>query len=207
MSRRSVLMIIGAATVVGIVAVASFLAVRPQSAAVSIPGLPVLTISDGERFEARTEQGALLAAETYLESTEEAPALGPQEAANAQRAISTSASADRLASEIESVLTDLLEIYPHVRIRIAPIESRITADGPGWRVSIWYVETYTLDDVVIDDWRTVTYTLLWERDQWLIDNLVSVRGPVPARSVHLEPDSASHFEQLLDGFTDHQGGR
>lgn len=205
MSRRSVL-IIAAAAVIGIAALFALVAIRPQSAAVSIPGLPMLTISDSERLETRSEKGALLAAERYLESTEKAPELGPKAAANAQRAISTGASADRLAGEVESVLTELLEVYPQVRIRIAPIESRITPEGAGWRVSIWYVETYTLDDIVVDDWRTVTYMLLWERDQWLIDTLVSVRGPVPARSVHLEPTAASQFEQLLDGFTD-DGGR
>ena len=79
---------------------------------------------------------------------------------------------------------------------------RSVRDGDGWRISVWYVETLTLGDVVVDDWRTVTYVLRWERERWLIDARTSTRGPVPARSAALAATPPAQFEAALAGFTD-----
>jgi hypothetical protein len=150
----------------------------------------------------RSEVAARRTAIDYLELTEKAPSLGPAAAADAQRAVSTSRAAKALASEVESVLANLLAQYPTLKIRVAPISLRSSADGDGWRVSVWYVETLTLADVVVDDWRTVSYVLRWERERWLIDARTSTRGPVPARSAALAATPPDEFEAALAGFTD-----
>ena len=151
----------------------------------------------GDRSEAAARRTAI----DYLELTEKAPALGPKGAYDAQRAVSTSRAADALAGEVESVLTELLARYPALNIRLAPILLRSVGDGDGWRISIWYVETLTLGDVVVDDWRTVTYVLQWERERWFIDARTSTRGPVPARSAALAATPPAQFEAALAGFT------
>ena len=99
----------------------------------------------------RSEKAALRTALRYLESIEDAPAMGPRSAAAAQRAMSTAASGEELAADVEEGLSQLMELYPRVRIRIAAIESRTTARGDGWEVSIWYAGTITLDDMVIEE--------------------------------------------------------
>ena len=158
-----------------------------------------------KRVGDRSEEAALHTAIRYLESIEDAPAMGPHAAAGAQRAMSTAASGEELAADVEEGLSQLMELYPRVRIRVAPIESRTTARGDGWEVAIWYTGTITLDEMVIEEWRTVTYQLVWERERWLIDSIESVVGPVPMSPLLVESTPGAEFEAALSGFVDNVG--
>lgn len=147
-----------------------------------------------------SRSSAVSAALTFLRMTEDAPQLGVDGAAAAQRSVSSQRSAARLAERTATTLRDLLAAYPSLRLHVAPLAWRAAADGDGWSIEVWYAEAIVLGDVVIDDWRTVTYTLVWEREQWVIDDIASVRGPVPARSALVVPSSPAQFSAALAGF-------
>jgi hypothetical protein len=207
MNRRTKIQLFVAVVVAVGALIAGFAVVRPVSFNVGVgAGAPVSSFVTMTRLADRSEGAALRAAINYLEVAEDSPALGPLGAADAQRAMSSAASADAMALDVENSMTLLLAVYPQLRIRVAPIESRTVASGDGWQVSIWYVATFTLDDEVIDSWNTVTYQMVWERDRWVIDSYDSIEGPVPARLVEDESTPGTEFEAALSGFVDNVGG-
>jgi len=152
----------------------------------------------------RTEAGALAAAISYLEATEEVVTLTPADAAAAQSAIATAEFADEFAADTEQRMTELAEAVPGgITLRLAPIEARSVAHGDDWLVSIWYVQAITLvGETVVDDWRTANYRMRWEDDTWKIASFESNRGPMPGRGTQPASATPTQFEALLAGFSD-----
>lgn len=153
---------------------------------------------------ARSELGARTAAVVYLEATEDIVHLTPVEAAQAQRDVSTAAAADRLANEVEEQMVELVARAPQgVQVWLAPMEARSTAIGDGFEVSIWYAEVVAVGTAVaVDNWRTVTFGLVWENDTWLIDSKSSVVGPVPGRGSGLVVTLPATLVSILGAYDD-----
>ena len=130
-----------------------------------------------------TERGVVAAAVGFLELTEEAVALSPAEAADLQRSISTEASADRLAGEVEATLAEVATAAPNgLTVDVAPLLASAQEVSDGWEVSIWYVEVIVYgNELAVEQWTTATYTLVWESGEWRMSDLVSKVGPVPVR--------------------------
>lgn len=130
-----------------------------------------------------TEDGAVAAAVGFLELTEDAVALSPAEAAELQRSISTDASADRLAGEVEATLAEVATAAPNgLTVDVAPLLASAREVSDGWEVSIWYVEVIVYgNELAVEQWTTATYTLVWEDGVWRMTDLVSKVGPVPVR--------------------------
>jgi len=151
-----------------------------------------------------TEQGAIQAAVALLEATEEVVSMSPTDAAQTQRLVSTAASADRLAEEVEAQIISLQTQAPQgIEIWIAPIEARSTAVGDGYDISIWYTQVVAIGtDAAVDNWTTVTYSMRWEDNSWKMDSSVSVPGPTPARRGNQTPTTASALVGILIGFSD-----
>ena len=61
--------------------------------------------------------------------------------------------ADEFATDTEARMAELWESIPAgITLRLAPIETRVSADGDAWRVSVWFVEAITVGtDAVVDD--------------------------------------------------------
>ena len=99
---------------------------------------------------------------------------------------------------------DLIAQAPQgVQVWVAPMEARSIAIGDGFEVSIWYAEVVALGtDSTFDNWRTVTYSLVWERNTWLIDDSVSIVGPVPSRSTGLSATPPAFLVSTLSLFDD-----
>jgi len=152
----------------------------------------------------RTEAGALAAAVSYLEATEEAVTLAPADAGAAQSAMATAVFADEFAADTERRMSELVAAVPGgIRLRLAPIEARSVPDGDDWLVSIWYVQAITLvGETVVDDWRTANYRMRWEGDTWKIASFESNRGPMPGRGTQPPSATPTQFEALLSGFSD-----
>ena len=90
-----------------------------------------------------------------------------------------------------------------VSLRLAPIEARSTVSGDAWIVSVWFVEAISIGSAaVVDDWRTVTYRMVWEDQTWKVDSFASERGPTPGRGTQPASSTPAGFEVLLDGFSD-----
>ncbi len=199
MDRRRV--VIAAALISTALVVALLVVSRPGGSPTPMPLAPSTAQPPSESpLVERTKQTAVAAALTFLRLTEDAPQLGVDGAAAVQRSVTSQRSAARLAERTATTLRDLLAAYPSLRLHVAPLAWRAVAESDGWKVEVWYAEAIVLGDVVIDDWRTVTYTLVWERQQWVIDDIGSVRGPVPARSALVVPSSPAQFSAALAGF-------
>ncbi len=81
--------------------------------------------------------------------------------------------------------------------------ARSIAVGDGFEVSIWYAGVIAIGtDSTFDNWRTVTYSLVWERDTWPIEDSVSIVGPVPSRSAGLTVTPPAALVSTLGLFDD-----
>ena len=168
---------------------------------VAAPSLPP---GDSGSGFARSELGARTAAVVYLEATEDIVHMTPAGAAQAQRDVSTAGAADQLAAEVEEQMAELVAQAPQgVQVWLAPLEARSTAIGGGFEVSIWYAEVVAVGTVVaVDNWRTVTFGLVWENDTWLIDSKSSVVGPVPGRGSGLVVTPPATLVSILGAYDD-----
>lgn len=152
----------------------------------------------------RSEAGARRAAVRFLELTEDAVQLDPAEAAAIQRSISSERSAERLGAEVFDQLTAVAaEVPDGVVLWVTPIAAGSTARGDGWVVEVWYVEVIVIgDQLAIEQWRTATYSLVWEAESWRIDEVGVVDGPVPARPATLVASSPAELIAATVGLDD-----
>ena len=166
-------------------------------AATSLPSAPSVP------FE-QTAAGARAAAVAYLESTETGVTLQPAEAGAWARESASADYADEFAADTEARMVELWETIPEgITLRLAPVETRLVADGDAWLVSVWFVEAITIGtEGVVDDWRTATYRMVWEGGTWKIDRFASERGPMPGRGTSPGSETPAGFEALLAGFDD-----
>ena len=146
------------------------------------PGQTDTTDTTEPAADERSEQSARRAALGFLELTEEAVHLSPDEGAAQQRSIATAAAADRLAAEVfDQLSTIAAEVPEGVAVEVAPIGVSSTPRGDGWDVSIWYVEVIVYgDQLAVEQWRTATYSLGWENDGWRMSALSSSLASSPA---------------------------
>lgn len=155
------------------------------------------------QFE-QSRDGARAAAIAYLEATETAVTLRPSEAAEWARETASADFADALAADTEARMVELWDTVPAgITLRLAPIETRVVADGEDWEVAVWFVEAITIgSEGVVDDWRTASYRMVWEAGTWKIDAFSSERGPMPGRGTSPASETPAGFEALLTGFDD-----
>lgn len=151
-----------------------------------------------------TESGARLAALRFLELTERVVEMTPEEAADAQRAISTARAAERLAADVETKLRAIQAQVPEgVAVRVAPVAVRSSRLGDGWSVAIWYVQVAVYGgELAAEQWTTATYSMVWEGGGWRMDDLVSAPGPTPARSSTTTATPVGELLAALEGFSD-----
>lgn len=168
-----------------------------DDAATPLPSAPSVPFDE-------TADGARAAAVAYLESTETGVTLRPAEAAVWARESASAAYSDEFAADTEARMVELWETIPEgITLRLAPIETRVVADGDAWLVSVWFVEAITIGtEGVVDDWRTATYRMVWEVGAWKIDRFASERGPMPGRGTSPASETPAGFEALLAGFDD-----
>ena len=162
-----------------------------------------------DRTAERSRDGVIAAAVRFLELTEDAVQLTPSEAGDLQRSISTQGSAGRLAAGVEATLTDVAASVPDgVIVHVAPLGASAREVSGGWEVSIWYVEVAIYgSELAVEQWRTATYTLIWESNNWRMDDLVSVDGPVPVRTASNVASPVSELIALTAGLSDDGWGQ
>jgi hypothetical protein len=166
-------------------------------------------VSDPAMPAEQSEVGARMTAVRLLELTEDVVALSPSEAAELQRSISTDDAADRLAAEVFEQLSVIQREVPGgVLVEVAPLGVSATRRGDGWDVSVWYVEVIVYaDQLAVEQWRTATYTLVWQHDQWLMSGLESVDGPTPTRSASVLSSPTQAVAAAVMAMSDEQASR
>ena len=157
---------------------------------------------------APTEESTVTAALRFLELTEDVVAMTPVEGAALQRSISTEASADRLAAQVEATLADVeLSVPGGLTAHVAPLGTSARPAGDGWEVSVWYVEVLVYgDELAVEQWRTATYTVEWEAGEWRMADLVSRDGPTPVRPASTVASPAAELISETAGLSDEGWG-
>lgn len=180
-------------------------AVRGPSADGQVTPQPVLSYGDGPALASVTsESGARAAAVRFVRLTEVVVGAAPSVVAEAQRAISTAADGDRLAGEQRAAAEALTARHPvgTVSVRVAPLAVRSEAVGERWLVDVWYVQVVTYgEEAVVEEWRTDTLVLAWERGAWRVADQRSTEGPSPARPAVVVVTSPAGLRAALEGFS------
>ena len=173
----------------------------PESASPKATKAPSASADVGDSDD---KEGAVAATVRFLELTEDVMRMTPAEGAALQRSISTAGSADRLAAEVEATLTDLQVSIPEgVTVHIAPFGASTRQVGEGWEVAVWYAEVIVYgQELAVEQWRTATYTLVWEAGEWRMADLVSEYGPTPVRPASTVASTAGELIATTAGLSD-----
>lgn len=123
------------------------------------------------------------------------------------RAVASTASADRLVTEIAGEVGVARDALAHSPGRIwwlvRPLAWRIDAFSPQRaQVSVWTVSVLSAADVAMpqSDWVTTTFDLAWEGAAWRLVATRDTPGPTPqlgGRDIAWEPEP---FDDALAGF-------
>ena len=173
----------------------------PESASPKATQAPSASADVGEGDD---KESAVAATVRFLELTEDVVRMTPAEGAALQRSISTAGSADRLAAEVKATLTDLqLSVPEGVAVHVAPFGATASEVGDGWEVAVWYAEVIVYgQELAVEQWRTATYTLVWEAGEWRMADLVSEHGPTPVRPASTVASTAEELIATTAGLSD-----
>jgi hypothetical protein len=163
------------------------------------------TVVDGVAMGYRPDaEGAEAAAREFVRVTASMVAMEPAPAMAAQRVIAAS------ASEEELVLTRSAELQniwgssarDELSYWFTPIASRAQLVGDGEALAeVWYVGVLRSPLLPgMQSWRTATYRLVWEDEDWRISEESEVAGPVPTLPLSETPTSSAEMDALLEGF-------
>jgi hypothetical protein len=148
--------------------------------------------------------GAVVAAVGFLELTERVTSMTPDEAADAQAAISADSAREALATKTRDEVERTVAAYDigTIHLQITPLAARRTDSATGTTVAILYLGVVTVDHGAASAYfRTATYALVWEHDAWRMTKLDSSPGPTPTPAQDAWMDSAEQLRGALDGFT------
>ena len=179
----------------------------------SDPG-PTRTTNGAPAGFAHTQPGALAAAASYVTSGQLLIDHDPLAASDAVRQMSSTATAERRASDALRQLAATREHLSHgsgpITYRQAAVSFRVDSYSPDRaRITIWNVGVLSRADVAPPQaaWATSTLELVWERDDWHLDAETISPGPAPILNDSTPPATSAGFTNALDGFTDFGSAR
>lgn len=152
---------------------------------------------------AHSSAGAEAAALEFVAVAGPLVAMDEAAALEAQRTMAASGAAEALVSSLKSQLAAMRQGFAGpVTYRVAPVATSVAPAGPDEvAVAVWYVGVVTAAGVLpYEDWRTVRYRLIWERDDWRVAAEEDTRGPRPATLPGDEPTDGQELEAALTGF-------
>lgn len=163
---------------------------------------------------ARSEDGAVAAAVSYVLTGQRLIELVPTRVPAAVRSMAASGSADPQIDEAEQQLRDLREVLTDgagpTRYLQAVLASRVDAfTAERARVAVWSVGVLSRAGIAQPQagWSIATFELVWERDDWKIWSQTITPGPAPSLNAAVEPASAEQLEQALLDFTPWSSGQ
>jgi hypothetical protein len=149
-------------------------------------------------------QGAEAAAGEFVRATASMVTMAPEAAEAAQRVMAASAAEEDLVASRSSELENIWGSTGREEVSywFTPIASRASMTGPQEALAeVWYVGVLRSSVVPgLQSWRTATYRLVWEDEDWRISEESEVAGPVPTLPISETPTSAAEMDVLLDGF-------
>ena len=157
-----------------------------------------------------TRANAARTAVRFLETDENLfPRATPGEARSISDSITSQAARARLGDRSEQHQRDVLAKgdLEGLVLRIAPISSRVrTYTGQRATVDVYFLRLWSFPAKgALDDYATVQLDLVWENDEWRLDDSAVIDGPYPVGRFSTRPivaSSAARFEATLADFDD-----
>lgn len=185
---------------------------RPAAAAGSegskapVCAAPAAVLEAGvEMGHAHDPQGATAAAVGFARYSETAVGAPEATVLAAEAVMAADASRARLLADATAKLRALYAVHPADRLtyRLAVLATRTTIhSADAVRVELWQLSVLTAPGIPTrQDWSTVTYELVWERNDWRVLTEAELPGPYPATWPQAMPSSAGELEARLTGFT------
>lgn len=164
------------------------------------------TVVDGVAMGYRPDaEGAEAAAREFVRATASMVAMEPALALAAQRVMTASAVEESLVTKRSAELQNIWGSAGRDGLSywFTPVASRAEVIGDGEAIAeVWYVGVLRSSLVPGQQvWRTATYALVWEDDDWRVSEESEVVGPVPMLGLGQTPTStAAEMDSLLAGF-------
>lgn len=176
--------------------------------AASVPG-PTARRAGVPAGFARTEDGAVAAAASFVCTGQALLDMDPMSAEDALRQLSAEASADELVRQHLTQLGEAREVLAEgsgpIVFRQGAVAWRVDAyDDERARVAIWSVGVLSRDGVAPPQagWSTSVVDLVWERGDWRVWGETITPGPTPIVDDSDAPATSPRLLSALDGFTD-----
>jgi hypothetical protein len=148
--------------------------------------------------------GAEAAARQFVRTSGSLVAMAPGEAAAAQRVMAAAAIEEDLVATRSAELQNIWGTAgtEDVSYWFTPIASRASLTDPGEALAeVWYMGVLRSPLTPgMQWWRTATYELVWEDEDWRIAQESEMAGPIPTLPVGETPTSAAEMDALLEGF-------
>jgi hypothetical protein len=161
---------------------------------------------------ARSRDGAVAAATTYVRDAQRLLDLPDADRTAALRSIASRASTDAYVAQARADLGELDGIAArgqgHLTWEVAVLATRTDAyTNERAEVSVWRVGILSIDGLTapLAEWTTVVYELVWERDDWRIWSENQTVGPTPLGHPDDPPSTPEQLQTALAGFTRYPG--
>lgn len=163
---------------------------------------------------ARTREGAVAAAASFVTTGQALLDMDPLAAGEAVRQMAAAATADARAEELVSRLAALRRTLTPgtgpIVYRQSALAWRIEGFTPDRaRVAIWSVGVLSRDGVAPPQagWAVSRVDLVWERGDWRLWAETVTPGPTPIPDDSAPPATSAQLAAALDGFTDFGSAR
>jgi hypothetical protein len=163
------------------------------------------TVVDGVAMGyAPDAEGAETAAREFVRAAGSLVAMAPPEAMAAQRVMAAAAIEEDLVATRSAELQNIWGSAgtEDVSYWFTPIASRASLTDRGEATAeVWYMGVLRSPLTPgMQWWRTATYELVWEDEDWRIARESEVAGPIPTLPIGETPTSAAEMDALLEGF-------
>ncbi len=164
------------------------------------------TVVDGVPMGYRPDaQGAEAAAREFVRATASMVTMEPEAAVAAQRVMAASAADEDLVARRSAELQNIWGSAGRQDLSYwyTPIASRASMSGAQEALAeVWYVGVLRSSLTPgLQTWRTASFRLVWEDDDWRVSEESEVVGPVPTSPLSQAPTSTSaEMNSLLEGF-------
>jgi len=161
---------------------------------------------------ARSRDGAVAAATTYVRDGQRLVDLPDADRIVALRSIASRASTDAYLAQARAELAELDGIAARgqgpLTWDVAVLATRTDAyTDQRAQVAVWRVGILSIGGLTapLAEWTTVVYDLVWERDDWRIWSETQTAGPTPMGHPDEPPSTPDQLRTDLAGFTRYPG--
>lgn len=162
---------------------------------------------------ARSEQGAVAAAASFVTTGQALLDMDPLAAEQAVRQMAASSTADAQVADVLARLAAVREALAPGRgpivFRQAPVSWRVDGfSSDRARVAVWSVGVLSREGIAPPQagWATSTFDLVWERGDWRIGAETVTPGPAPLLDDSAAPATSAQLATSLRGFADFASG-